>query len=202
MSSRAKGGRGELRFPECRSQQRTAECVKASLAATWELCELSFWGRAAIPTRGVLGPPLHLIDDPPLFPARSSCQPLCRAIWSTTPHPSPPRGISILVWVKTKNRDHVADKINLLIIIIVLQPVCLTPGCGSRQQQRFLATITTSAPSPPPPLYHHYCHLISTKTEPFGFKLEHIPAVVLAEVSRCHRSMASVYGASSTAPSV
>ena len=71
-----------------------------------------------------------------------------------------------------------------------------------REQQRFLATITTSAPSAPPPHYHHYCHLISTKTEPFGFKLEHIPAVVLAEVSRCHRSMASVYGASSTAPSV
>ena len=71
MTLRAKGGRGELRFPECRSQQRTAECVKASLAATWELCELSFWGRAAIPTRGVLGPPLHLIDDPPLFPPRS-----------------------------------------------------------------------------------------------------------------------------------
>ena len=97
MTLRAKGGRGELRFPECRSQQRTAECVKASLAATWELCELSFSGRVAIPTRGVLGPPLHLIDDPPLFPPRSSCQPLCRAIWSTPPHPSPPRGISILV---------------------------------------------------------------------------------------------------------
>ena len=94
---KSKGQKGELRFPECRSQQRTAECVKASLAATWELCELSFWGRAAIPTRGVLGPPLHLIDDPPLFPPRSSCQPLCRAIWSPTPHPSPPRGISILV---------------------------------------------------------------------------------------------------------
>ena len=50
MTSRAKGGRGELRVPECRSPQRTAECVKASLAATWELCELSFGGRAATPT--------------------------------------------------------------------------------------------------------------------------------------------------------
>ena len=63
---------------------------------------VSFGGRAATPIRGVTGPPLHLIDDPLLFPPRSSCQPLCRAIWSTTPHPSPPRGISIPVWVKKK----------------------------------------------------------------------------------------------------
>ena len=38
----------------------------------------SFWGRAAMLTRGVTGPPLHLTDDPPIPPV-SSRRPLCRA---------------------------------------------------------------------------------------------------------------------------
>ena len=59
------------------------------------------------------------------------------------------------------------DKINrsIIIVIIVMQPVSLC------------------RPTPPqhhhhaPPLYHDHCHRISTRTEPFGLKLQHMPAV-------------------------
>ena len=98
FSTRGSRGGAELpafRAPRLRKLRLSIPCCHMTSKAM----------KTATPIRGVTGPPLHLIDDPPFPPLVSSCRPLCRAIWSTTPHPSPPRGISIPVWVKKKKES-------------------------------------------------------------------------------------------------
>ena len=59
------------------------------------------------------------------------------------------------------------DKINrsIIIVIIVMQPVSLCRPTPPQHHHH------------PPPLYHDHWHRISTRTEPFGLKLQHMPAV-------------------------
>ena len=56
-----------------------SECLDVALIRSSSFAgHLRLEGRAATPTRGVTGPPLHLTDDPPIPPV-SSRRPLCRA---------------------------------------------------------------------------------------------------------------------------